>query len=1093
MSDKFYRIPIEKLYNWIFEEEKHERIFGLYKENLFIPKFSDPFRMRRYSQLLETPLGVAAGPHTQMAQNIISSWLVGARYIELKTIQTLDELEVTKPCIDMEDEGYNCEWSQELKIKDSYDEYLNAWILIHVLKHKFGWDESESGFIFNLSLGYDLKGILKPNVQWFFDKMNDCKIEKDEKLEVLSQFYPEIHKIIIPDQISDNITLSTMHGCPANEIESIGKYLIEEKKLHTTIKLNPTLLGPERLRFMLNDKLGYNINVPNEAFEHDLKYDDAIKMINSLQKSAKENNVEFGLKLTNTLESLNTTNWLPQKEKMVYTSGRVLHPISINLAEKLQSDFNGELDISFSAGVDAFNVSDTLACSLKPITVCSDLLKPGGYLRMIQYFEELNLNFKMAKAKNIDEFIINTSGKTDTSKGGLTNLRKYSLSVLDQKQYHKSAFPYENIKTKRELTTYDCIHSPCIEACAVSQDVPEYMYHTANGDFDKAYKVILEDNPLPNITGNVCDHLCQTKCTKMNYDNSLLIRGIKRFNAEKFTNNFDLVVKEKNGIKVSVIGAGPAGLSCAYFLALNGFEVQVYESKSFAGGMASDSIPSFRISDQQIKADIQIIESLGVKFLFNQNVTSELFKVIKEKSDYVFIGIGAQKGKQLNIVGEDLENVHDQLTFLSKIRRSEKLKIGKTVAIIGGGNSAVDAARTSKRLVGKDGNVAVVYRRTIKEMPADPEEIKALIEEGIYIFELAAPLSINKTGNQLELVCTKMQLGESDESGRRRPVPITDSDFTMKFDTIISAIGQDTILDFVENDKLILGKDNETQFTNIFAGGDATRGADSLINAIGDGKNAAHSIMKRAIKDFSLDVPEREEKLSLAEYQKKQSYRNYGNKLPEISLNKRNSFDLVHPNMADAEAIAEAQRCLYCNDICNICIGVCPNFANVSFESKKSKIPIYSISINGSVKKEIFDYLNVDQTNQIFNIGDFCNECGNCNTFCPTNGAPYITKPKFYLTEESFAKEDNCYFIGNNFIKYKNSGNIEKVILENQNFIYTLDKTIIIFDHNYNIMNIESEEGLTKTLDKAAEMIYLLSNLKDFSIFKNNGNTNHYD
>ncbi|MCB9250362.1 MAG: hypothetical protein H6613_18340 [Ignavibacteriales bacterium] len=148
MSDKFYRIPIERLYKWIVEEERHERIFGLYKDNLFTPKTTDPFRMLRYGQLLETPLGVAAGPHTQMAHNIIASWLVGARYIELKTVQTLDELEVTKPCIDMEDEGYNCEWSQELKIKDSYDEYLNAWILIHFLKHKFGWDDIESGFYF---------------------------------------------------------------------------------------------------------------------------------------------------------------------------------------------------------------------------------------------------------------------------------------------------------------------------------------------------------------------------------------------------------------------------------------------------------------------------------------------------------------------------------------------------------------------------------------------------------------------------------------------------------------------------------------------------------------------------------------------------------------------------------------------------------------------------------------------------------------------------------------------------------------------------------------------------------------------------------
>jgi putative selenate reductase len=226
-------------------------------------------------------------------------------------------------------------------------------------------------------------------VQWFFDKMYNCKDELEEKIEKLVPLYPAIKNLNIPHHISDNITLSTMHGCPPDEIEKIGKYLIEERKLQTAIKLNPTLLGPEKVRYILNDKLGYNIIVPDEAFEHDLKYDEAVKMIKSLTKIAEDNNVQLGFKLTNTLESLNTTHWLPKDEKMVYTSGRALHPISINLAAKLQSNFNGELDLSFSAGVDAFNVSDTLACDLTPITVCSDLLKPGGYLRLTQYLEEI--------------------------------------------------------------------------------------------------------------------------------------------------------------------------------------------------------------------------------------------------------------------------------------------------------------------------------------------------------------------------------------------------------------------------------------------------------------------------------------------------------------------------------------------------------------------------------------------------------------------------------------------------------------------------------------------------------------------------------
>ena len=172
MSDRLYPLPLKDLLAWILREEQHGKIFGYYKELFFAPRADDPFRMERYGQMLETPIGVAAGPHTQLTQNIILAWLFGARYLELKTVQTLDEIEVTKPCIDMTDEGYNCEWSQELKIRTSFDEYLKAWIVIHILKDKFGWgDSAERGFIFNMSVGYNLKGILNENVQEFFRLM----------------------------------------------------------------------------------------------------------------------------------------------------------------------------------------------------------------------------------------------------------------------------------------------------------------------------------------------------------------------------------------------------------------------------------------------------------------------------------------------------------------------------------------------------------------------------------------------------------------------------------------------------------------------------------------------------------------------------------------------------------------------------------------------------------------------------------------------------------------------------------------------------------------------------------------------------------
>lgn len=1075
MSDKLYIYPLDKLLNWILSDLENDKIFGITKSLFFTPSESAPFRFKRYSQLLETPIGVAAGPHTQLSHNIILSWLMGARYIELKTVQTLDELDVTKPCIEMVDEGYNCEWSQELKIHQSFDEYLNAWIIIHLLKDIFGWQSDEAGFIFNLSVGYNLEGIKKPNVQWFFDKMNNCSEELQLKVEQISKIYPRIKELKIPSRLSDNITLSTMHGCPPEEIESIVEYLITERKLHTAVKLNPTLLGKERLREILNINLGYETVVPDEAFEHDLKWDEAVSMIERLTVLAEKHGVEFGLKLTNTLESLNSTEFLPQKENMVYMSGRALHPISINLAAKLQKQFSGKLDISFSAGVDAFNVAETLACNLKPITVCSDLLKPGGYTRLAQYFTEMRKTFEENNAANIEQLVFSKNSELNIESASIKNLEGYAEQVLLNGRYKKENFKYESIKTKRELTTYDCIHAPCIETCAIGQDVPEYMYHTANNNFAKAFEVIEKTNPLPNITGMVCDHLCQSKCTRINYDSTLLIREIKRFVSEKKSANFTLSPKSTLGVKAAIVGAGPAGLSAAYFLALEGIEVYIYETKSFAGGMAADAIPVFRIKEESIKQDISNIESLGVKFYYDTKMDSERFASLQNDFDFIFIAVGAQKGKRLNIEGESLPGVYDQITFLADVLKGKNIYLGKNVAIIGGGLSAVDAARTANRLISKDGKVTVLYRRTKKEMPCGREEVDVMLEEGIEIIELAAPEKIIQSDEELKIQCYKMELAEKDSSGRRRPVKILGSEFSLNFDSVITAIGQDIELDFFPGKEVQINQSTlETQFKNIFAGGDAVRGADSLINAIADGQKVADKILRRIEKQLDLSIKP-EKKLTDEEFQHKLALRVPGGKIPSISLDERHSFEMVHPTLTEEQAIAEADRCLYCNDVCNICVTVCPNLANVAIKTEPVEIKIPSVN----------DSFVVQQSNQIINVGDFCNECGNCTTFCPTNGDPYKTKPKFYLTKESFDQEDNCYFMSGNTLSFKSNGKIKTLILDNSRFIYKSDFTNIEFDSkDYTVIKHDAEltESNNRNLSKAVEMIFLFENLKNNSL-----------
>ena len=505
------------------EFQKNQSIFGINKDLFFNPSQNSKLNTEIFGQKIDTPLGVAAGPHTQLAQNIIVSWLMGCRYIELKTIQTLDELEISKPCIDMQDEGYNCEWSQELKIEQSFNEYLNAWVIIHILNHKLGFGANPNT-IFNMSVGYNLEGIKQPNVQWFFDKMNSCKAELAEKVEKVKSLYPEVEKISIPHQLSNNITLSTMHGCPANEIEDIAKYLLTEKKLHTFVKLNPTLLGPEELRRILNKELKFKTNVPDIAFEHDLKYPDAVKIINSLQQTADKQGLTFGLKLTNTLESVNTKNAFKSDVEMMYMSGRALHPVSINVARKLQNEFNGKLLLSFSAGVNAFNVTDTLKCGFRTITVCSDLLKPGGYTRLSQYVENITSDIAKGKCNTMVELV----GKESAHQF----LKKYADDVLANKLYTRDHLREPSIKTKRELDYFDCISAPCRDTCATNQDIPDYLYFTATKQYDKALEVILKTNPFPSITGMVCDHQCQNKCTRISYDDSLLIREVKRFIAE---------------------------------------------------------------------------------------------------------------------------------------------------------------------------------------------------------------------------------------------------------------------------------------------------------------------------------------------------------------------------------------------------------------------------------------------------------------------------------------------------------------------------------------------------------------------------------
>ncbi len=450
-------------------------------------------------------------------------------------MQILDELEIPRPCIDMEDEGYNVEWSQELKLEESAHEYVVAWALVHILPRLLGWEGAAPpgrggvtpplpGTLFDMSVGYNLEGITSPRVVNFMNKMEDATEEVAQIKAILRRDFPQFADIEIPNQIANSITLSTMHGCPPDEIERIAEYLLTERKLHTIVKMNPTLLGKDQVLDILHNALGFHeIIIPDSVFEHDIAYDKAVGLIGRMQKVAARQGLVFGVKLSNTLAMHNHKQLMPGDE--MYMSGRALYPVTMNLFDKLAHEFNGNLRVSYSAGADALNIATIASCGPVPITACSDLLKPGGYARFGQWLENLEAAMSAAGAANLAEFSANK----------LANVKAAAAAALTDPRYKKEYAPYGLPKVKSGLGLWDCIVAPCMEQCAVCQDVPEYNWWIKEGDPDKALEVILARNPLPGVTGYVCNHLCQTRCVRNDYEETVAIRALKRYAEENGT------------------------------------------------------------------------------------------------------------------------------------------------------------------------------------------------------------------------------------------------------------------------------------------------------------------------------------------------------------------------------------------------------------------------------------------------------------------------------------------------------------------------------------------------------------------------------
>ncbi|MFO7848916.1 MAG: putative selenate reductase subunit YgfK, partial [Spirochaetia bacterium] len=411
MGDLMRPIPFGELVKRIFDEYRQAgSVFGIPRIHFF-KKQNDNW-VGTFRDTCDTPIGPAAGPHTQMTQNIVASYLAGGRFMELKTVQKLDNLEIDKPCIDARDECYNTEWSTEFSLEKAYDEYVKAWIILHLLEEVFEprLDPQSRSFIFNMSIGYDLEGIKTEKMDRYINDMIDSSNNElfnsylDELKEILEKgeflkgtgLEKRLDAVLglekrIPSAVSPTVTLSTMHGCPPDEQEAICRYLLTEKNIDTYVKLNPTLLGYEKVREIL-DTLGYNyLHVSRDSFDHDLQYNDAVAMLRRLIDTAEGKGKEFGIKLSNTLGSINDQGALPGDD--MFMSGRALFPLTVNLAAALSEEFEGDLPISYSGGVNGFNAAELFETGIRPITLATDMLKPGGYLRM----KEIALKLETSK------------------------------------------------------------------------------------------------------------------------------------------------------------------------------------------------------------------------------------------------------------------------------------------------------------------------------------------------------------------------------------------------------------------------------------------------------------------------------------------------------------------------------------------------------------------------------------------------------------------------------------------------------------------------------------------------------------------------